>query len=129
MPIADTITIEDALTVLNRMLAADPVATQKLVQGRVPCSDALAEDPTVQVYSTPIYNIKPGKMGRHVGEVVGQDHKVGLLGVINGMFGKDEDDWGPIAAVYDDDTGKLQRFTRLHNPGSTPFNLARADAE
>lgn len=129
MSIADTITIEDAIRVLNRMLEADPVATQSLVQKRVPCNQALANDPMVQVHSTPVFRIKPGPLGRHVGERIGQDHKVGLLGVVNGLFGKDGDDWGPIAAVYDDHTGRLQRFTRLISPGPTPINLARADAE
>lgn len=64
-------TAEHAVEVLNRIHAADPSVLPTLIAHRVPCNDAVADDPTVQVLGLPD------------GSVVG----VGLLGVINGIFG------------------------------------------
>ena len=86
-------TVDEAISVLNTVLEADPEATRYLIEGRVICNEALAAHPTVQV-----------------GEVNGR-YYVGLLGVINSLFGVDEREWGFIAAEYDD-AGRLQRFIR-----------------
>lgn len=87
-------TVDDALEVLNRINWADPTVLPFLVNCRVPCNEAVREDPTVQV-------------GKHDGE-----WKVGLLGIINGLFGINEHGSGFICAVYDDD-GCLTAFKRL----------------
>lgn len=89
MTIKESITPEDVLEVLNRMNEADPKATKELfIFGRVPCNEALAKDPTIQVKA---YNL-PGE---------GKDapkFSVGINGLLNGLFGKDEGGFGPISA-------------------------------
>lgn len=61
---------------------------QALVESRVPCNDALADHPTVQV-----------------GEGPGGRPVVGLLGILNGLVSD-----GLLCAVYDDESGKLLSF-------------------
>ena len=80
--IQDTI-IDIAIGVLNRALDADASAIHKLMEYRVFCNRALAEDPTIQVL---------GDEG---------EYKVGPLGLINGITGIRKNGWGYIAAVYD----------------------------
>ena len=90
--IRDSITIEDAIDLLNQLVASDPEAAHNLVEQRVECTERIREHPTIIVYQPD-----------------GEKLTVGFLGVLNGMFGADEDGWGPIAAVFEDD-GKLSRF-------------------
>jgi len=85
MPIAEKITLDDAITVLNRAVEADADAIYKLVEQRVHCNKTLADDPTIQVGN---YH-EAGKFS------------VGLLGILNGLFGVNEKGWGAIAAVFD----------------------------
>ena len=85
--------IDRAIEVLNEMTMADREAVQLLVETRVPCNDALADHPTVQVHSD---------HGRH---------SVGLLGVINGLLGADDDGWGYVCAKFDDNM-QLIEFKR-----------------
>ena len=85
MPIKESITVDDALEVLNRMLKTDPEATKKLViDGQVTCNEALSEDPTIQVRGYARKGAVPPPA-------------VGILGVINGLFGVDDKGVGPIA--------------------------------
>jgi len=87
MPINEFVTIQQVLEILNRMIEEDPWAVNDLINQRVVCGKKLADDPTVQV------GIK------HKGEN-STTYEVGLLGVLNGLFGIDSDGWGAIAAVY-----------------------------
>lgn len=89
--------IEEALEVLNRIHAADPSVMPALIDHRVPCNRALADDPTVQV----------GRYGPPQSDM----WEVGLLGVVNGLFGTDDQSWGWIAAHYDDEH-RLTGFIR-----------------
>ena len=91
----ESVTIDDTIKFLNDLLAIDPDAIGKLVETRVGCNAALAGHPTVQVS----------------GDLSGQDC-VGLLGVLNGLFGVDFKFRGPITAEFDDVSGKLTRFYR-----------------
>jgi hypothetical protein len=61
--------IREAVEALNRALAEDPKAVRQLFAYRVPCNQALADDPTVQVRT----------------EESGAS--VGVLGIINGILG------------------------------------------
>jgi len=88
--IHQTISIGHAVKVLNRALESDPVAIQVLINTRVPCNDKLRRDPTIQVV---------------------KDSMVGLLGIINGLFGTDVDGYGTIAAKFE--SGKLVEFYDL----------------
>lgn len=74
---------------LNEMVEQDRRVMHELIEHRVSCNDSLATHPTVQVAG----------------------NKVGLLGVLNGLIGVDQDGWGYLAADFDD-SGKLVRFLR-----------------
>lgn len=90
--------VQSALGVLNRAVAADRGAMTMLIGSRVPCNDALMEDPTIQCEGDP--------------------PTVGPLGLVNGLFGSDpETSYGPIPAVFDD-SERLLRFE-----WSPQFNL------
>lgn len=63
--------VERAIRVLNQALRDDPKAVNKLFNIRVRCNEKLAKHPTIQVKGSP---------GR-------KKYTVGLLGIINGIFG------------------------------------------
>jgi len=84
--IHDPCSIDRFIEVLNSMLEADPVATRALVETRVPCNATMAAHPTVQVLTDPN---NP------------ESYSVGLLGVVNGIGGIDDKDYGPISAHFD----------------------------
>ncbi len=86
--------IDQAIEVLNRVNEADPTVLPLLIDYRVPCNRAVADDPTVQV-------------GVH-----DDVWSVGVLGIVNGIVGIDTNGSGFIAAHYDDD-GVLTHFVRL----------------
>jgi hypothetical protein len=81
--IHDPCSVDQALTILNEMVRADPEAVRSLVEARVPCNRALAYHPTVQVSQKD------------------NGFSVGFLGVINGIFGTDAKGWGPFTAYFD----------------------------
>jgi len=82
--IREFVTIEDTIKILNRLVETDPKAVMSLIEARVPCSEALAGDPDVQV-----------------GFDARGEHRVGFLGIINGLFGSTEDEgYGAICANF-----------------------------
>lgn len=96
-------TPQDAIDLLNEALRLDPHVMGWLIAFRGPCNDALAEHPTIQV---------------------GQNSKdeptvVGMLGILNGIFGKRDNGMGFIGAVYDG--GKLVRFELTDDAQSNPY--------
>lgn len=93
--IQETLTLDKTIEFMNELVEADAKAIEMLVETRVPCTDDLAEHPTLQVtgYGT-------------------DAPKLGLLGILNGLFGIDGDGWGAIAAVFDDE-GRLTHFKRV----------------
>ena len=76
---------------LNEMLEADAVATQRLIENRARCTQALADHPTIQVGKQRGYGIR---------------YEVGLLGVLNGLCPETRH----VVAVIDDVTMMIQRF-------------------
>ena len=82
-----TISVEEAVRVLNSAVRADPVAMTALVDTRVLCNDNMAKHPTIQVLAPD-------------GEPEGPC-EVGFLGVLNGLFGIRHDGRGNIEAIYD----------------------------
>ncbi len=82
-----------AIAFLNGLLQTDPEAVRALVETRVPCNEAMAQHPSVQV------SVDDGV----------EQRTVGLLGILNGLIGVDDDGWGFLAAEFDDE-GKLTRF-------------------
>lgn len=77
-------TVKNAIDVLNRINELDSTVLPQLIKYRVPCNEALADDPTVQV-----------------GKLMDGAWEVGLLGIINGFFGVDENEVGYIYAHLD----------------------------
>lgn len=84
---------DHAVDVLNELLALDRPAITALVERRWSCNKALGDHPTCQVTKTQ-YGLS-----------------VGLLGVLNALFGADEEGWGTLCGVFEDD-GTLTRFER-----------------
>jgi len=93
-PICTSIGIEDTIMFLNSLLRIDRAAVSQLVGHRVPCNDRMANHPSVQVQADP----------------GGKNPSVGFLGVLNGMFGIDEEGWGQIAMEIADDGNILYFF-------------------
>lgn len=96
MPIKSKVSIEETVDFLNELLKTDPVTVNSLLSMRTSCSEKMADHPTVQV----------GTIGKSTYYIVG------LIGIINGLFGVDDDDMGRITADYKD--GQITRF-RLAN--------------
>lgn len=94
--------IDNAIEVLNRIHKADPTILQTLIFTRVPCNETLAKDPTVQVGC--IDSKWPGTEPK--------EWEVGILGIINGLFGVDDRNIGYIAADLDNE-GNIINFTRI----------------
>jgi len=82
----DDLIADRIIEVLNSALEADPAAVYALVESRVPCNEALADHPTIQVLAE------------------GGTYGVGLLGILNGLAGtqvvKGRPGWGRISAVF-----------------------------
>lgn len=83
---------------LNEIASHDLEALHQLIETRVPCNEALANHPTVQVQKA----------------ADGNGYVVGILGLLNGLVGAMDDGpkkgWGFVAASYDED--KLVKFMR-----------------
>jgi len=86
------ITPKNVCDLLNEMLKLDYKCTEKLIEHRVPCNEKIADHATIQVQQ-----FKTDKFP-----------KVGLMGVINGLFGIRKDGMGAIC--YEIDFGKIIRF-------------------
>ena len=77
---------------LNELVKLDNKAMRDLVETRVLCNKELADHPTVQVSSSD-----------------GDNFRVGLLGILNGLCGaRESDGWGYIAANFDDDNNLIE---------------------
>ena len=99
------ITVNEAIDTLNRALEKDPDAMNALFSYYVPCNTELAKDPTIQVAVNQKIVCAHGVMGQ------AEPLTLGILGLINGLFGVDNDMYGYITAVFDDDN-KLVRFEK-----------------
>lgn len=86
--------VDPVISFLNELVQIDPQAVDALVRNRVPCNAAMADHPTVQC-----------------GKRAEGGFEVGMLGVLNGIFGADHDGWGFICVMYEDD-GRIRRFER-----------------
>ena len=96
-------TIDQALQTLNDALAADPAAINALFTYETECNRDLADHPTIQVRG---YDRDTGEPLLH------GPFYVRLMGIINGLFGADEDDWGYLAMDIDD-RGLIAGFIRV----------------
>ena len=87
---------------LNQILLKDSIAISALIEHRIPCSDLLGKDETVQCNFDKDIN----------------GFTVGMLGIINGLVGVKDDGWGFIQAEYDDND-KLIKFSLNEKDRST----------
>lgn len=87
------VSIDSTVWLLNSLVKIDPEMMDKLFGCRVDCNEIIARHPTVQVdeYS-------PGK------------YTVGMLGILNGLFGTNEEGHGLITSIKQD--GVLIGFRR-----------------
>jgi hypothetical protein len=94
--------VDHAIAVLNEIHQADPTVLPALVAYRVPCNRALADHPTVQV------GLRDGALK----DDLDTGYEVGLLGILNGIFGiVPSTSWGHIAVRYEG--GQFTGFVRL----------------
>lgn len=101
------ITVDDAIQLLNDAVAADKDAVQKLIDYRVPCNSKLVAHPTIQINVTLHKNSAMGKSET----LLPFYYSVGLLGLMNGLFGTDDKGNGLITAQFDY-SGALLGFER-----------------
>jgi hypothetical protein len=107
----ETVSIDDVIALLNEAAAADPQAMIALIGNRVLCNEKLAAHPAVQVgrYAS---ETSAEMSGPNVGSVT----RVGVLGLLNGVFGINEQGYGPIVADIDNHANTI-RFMRTSESG------------
>ena len=71
----------DVIDLLNEALKLDSKAISDLIAYHAPCNESLGNHPTIQV----------------------APEGVGMLGILNGLFGVSDRGWGSIAVVVEDD--------------------------
>jgi len=98
--IKESVTIDDAIDLLNKLVDLDPDCAHRLVETRQPCNAQLADHPSIQC------------------QVREDQASLGLLGVVNGLFGIDSKGYGPIVACYDGD--RLDYFKRFQPSEEIP---------
>jgi hypothetical protein len=94
MPYKESVTIDDVLALLNELLEKDRSAIVSLIEHRVFCNKDTANHPTVQVIK------KDGV------------EYVGMLGILNGLFGVNEHQYG-VLGIEMDDSLKFVKFVRM----------------
>lgn len=99
IPKRDEVTVEQVVELLNQALAADDVAITELIQTRTACNEKLSKHSSIQVGLAPGCNPEDKKLL----------YEVGILGLLNGLFGVDDKQWGAIAAEMDP-SGHVRRF-------------------
>jgi len=102
MAFNSSVTPEDVCDLLNELLGLDSEATFYLIENRVKCNNKVVSHPFIQVHEADL----------------GGDYKVGMLGVVNGLFGTGPDGFGAIVAEYDC-AGYLSGFKTSGSYGSS----------
>ena len=92
------VTVDDAIQFLNELVRADHDALLALYNYKVPCNDTLRDHPAVQVSA----------------ETPDGPCFVGLLGLLNGLFGTDEiTQYGHITMEADTDEDNPRLVTKI----------------
>ena len=105
--IKESVTIDETIALLNEILTLDSTSAHALVEDRWRCNEAITEHPPIRVSQ----------------EQPGAAH-VGILGVLNGIFGVDDAGWGPISVVFEAD-GHISRFERTARTLPKPSKLVK----
>lgn len=87
------VSVDHAVKVLNELLEADHEAMQALLTYRVPCNRAFGDHPTVQV------SLRPGADKTDLDN----GYEVGLMGIINAIFGALPNDGRGYLCFYQDE--------------------------
>jgi hypothetical protein len=98
------VTVDDALAVLQQIFEMDPEAIAKMLAVRVPCNERLAGHSTVQVSED-----APGQF------------TVGVMGLLNGIFGVRTNMAGYLAYILEQD-GRVSGFCRTDHIGHSSGN-------
>jgi len=101
----ETIVVKDVIAMLNEMHQLDPKLMTDMVLHRFPCNEGIKNHKTVQVH----------------GDASVGAPKVGLLGVLNGILGIDRNHFGPVAAYFEKENGKLLGFKMTNTDGITKY--------
>lgn len=91
-----TVTPQQIVDYLNHLLKIDYNTIENYCFSRICCSKKLAKHPTAQVHKDEFGN-----------------YSIGLLGILNGLIGVDEEGYGCIAADMKD--GNIKKFVLLKN--------------
>lgn len=91
----ESVALDEVIELLNEAVRDDRIAMDLLVNERVYCNETLANHPTIQVQKAEPLVVFNTKMSEEVSR-----WQVGLLGILNGIFGIDERGTGRIAAVF-----------------------------
>lgn len=84
---SESVTLDEAIAVINSLLALDRMAISRLLMTRHPVNAGVAGHPTVQIFRQ------------------GQAVSVGALGLLNAIFGKITDGRGGITMIPGDGGG------------------------
>lgn len=100
MSIKEAVSVDEAINYLNELTKLDPYAMYALFrQSYVECNKALAEHETCQCSG-------------NVATSGHWEYNVGPLGVLNGMFGIDENGYGAIMIEFVQDKPETLKFKK-----------------
>lgn len=85
------VTAGEVVALLNEATGLDHAAMKELIAFRVVCDSRLAGHPTIQVVGEPL-----------------ERPRVGMLGILNGLFGTKSNGAGVIVMAEDDETGGIK---------------------
>lgn len=91
--VKESVTLKETVEFLNSLIKVDSSAINALFSSRISCNEEMANHETVQVMARDGF------------------FQVGMIGVLNGLFGIDKSGWGHIIADYED--GKITKFNML----------------
>jgi len=97
------VSINEVIQFLNELLQIDSDAINKLLSLRVSCNKELDKHETVQTFAAPVKGVTADDGPKTI-------PVVGILGIINGMFGVNSDNFGAIMIMIERKTGKAVKF-------------------
>ena len=97
------VSVNEVIQFLNEVLQIDSDAINKLLTIRVPCNEKLDNHESVQTFCVPFKGKEKDDKPRPISVV-------GILGIINGMFGINSDKFGSIMIMIERKTGKAIKF-------------------
>jgi hypothetical protein len=93
------VTLQETVEFLNSLLEIDRHVVTALFSMRIGCNKAMADHETVQCGTFDLLTDKE------------EYCQVGMIGILNGLFGADQNGWGHICANYDE--GIIKEFKLL----------------